>query len=62
MKKLKETLMERDNITSEEADAQIQECKDRFEEYISDSDMDSAFDIMEEMFGLEPDYLTEIFY
>ncbi len=59
MKSLKETLMARDGMTSEEADQAIKECKDEFLERLEEGDM-SADDVLMEHFGLEPDYIFDI--
>ena len=57
---IKQILMNRDEMTSEEADCLIEEARDMLQRYIADGDMDSAEDICLEYFGLEPDYLFEI--
>jgi hypothetical protein len=60
MLELKQTLIERDGLTSEEADAQIEEAKDLIQEYLDEGDMESAYNVCEEMWCLEPDYLMDI--
>ena len=52
MKSLKETLMARDGMTSEEADQAIKECKNEFLERLEEGDM-SAADVLMVLFGLE---------
>lgn len=59
METIKEILMRRDGMTAEDADELIQEAKDDLLERIEDGD-DTAHDICEEYFGLEPDYLMEL--
>jgi hypothetical protein len=56
---LKLTLMTRDGLTDKEASKKIDEAWSVFMEYIDKEDMNSAFNICEEMFGLEPDYLLD---
>lgn len=60
MSELKKVLMERDGISSEEADRQITEAKEALQEYLEDGDTESAHDICQEFFGLEPDYLMDL--
>ena len=55
---LKQVLMRRDELTSEEADAAIAECKADLLERLESGEM--PFDICEEHFGLEPDYLDDL--
>lgn len=57
---LKKVLIERDGITPEEADKQIEEAKEALQEYLAEDDLESAHDICQEFFGLEPDYLIEL--
>lgn len=58
MQTLKEVLMERDGITSEEADREIEDAKIDLSEAISEGE--DGVEFMEERFGLEPDYLAEL--
>lgn len=60
MESIKEVLIRRDVMLPEEADDAIQECKDQLMEYIEANDMESAMNICQEFFGLEPDYLDEL--
>ena len=57
---LKQVLMERDELTEAEAEEQIaitrQQVYDRLEEG------DLPYDICEELFGLEPDFLEELIF
>ncbi len=62
MKNLKETLMQRDGVSAEEADELILAAQQDLQDYLAEDDMDSAYDICAEHFGLEPDYLIELFY
>ncbi len=62
MDSLKKVLMDRDDMTEKETDEAIQEAKDLMNEYLENDDMCSAFDVCEEMFGLEPDYLEDLLF
>ena len=56
---IKEVLMRRDKMTSEEADELIAEARTELEERIANGNS-SADDICEEFFGLEPDYVWDL--
>ena len=62
MESIKEILMRRDDMTSEEADEIIAEAKNKLEEYLEAGDISSAENICQEYFGLEPDYLDELIF
>jgi len=55
---LKATIMRRDGLTEEEADAQIKEARDDMNERLANGEMPE--DICEEYFGLEPDYIFDL--
>lgn len=57
MNEIKRVLMKRDGITSDEADEIIADARRALVRYLDDGDFQSAEDICEEYFGLEPDYL-----
>jgi len=57
-KTIKQILMERDDMTEREADDLIDQARDDFMERLGNGEM--PFDICEEWFGLEPDYIHEI--
>ncbi len=57
MPNLKQVLMQRDNLTSEEADHIIQEAREEFQALLEDGEL--PHDFMAEAFGLEPDYLMD---
>jgi hypothetical protein len=57
---LKDVLMRRDGLSSDEADEQIKDAKELMHEYLADGDLESAQDICNECFGLEPDYLFDL--
>ena len=60
MKTIKEVLIKRDHMSSEDAEALIDEAKEELQ-YRLENDED-AYDICKEFFGLEPDYLDELMY
>ena len=60
MSSLKKVLMERDNLTAEQADEQIAEAREALNDYLESGDLSSAEDVCEEFFGLEPDYLMDL--
>jgi len=55
---IKEVLMERDKLTAEEADVCIKEAREDLHNRLAEGEM--PFDICEEYFGLEPDYMMEL--
>ena len=57
---LKQTIMEKDGISSKEADKQIANAKEAIQEYLEYGDTESAHDVCMEFFGLEPDYLMDL--
>ena len=57
---IKRVLMERDEMSAEEADEKIAEARDALQEYLAAGDMMAAEDICREFFGLEPDYIFEL--
>ena len=52
--------MQRDGLTAEEADEAIQNAVDEMNEYLVYGDIDSAYEICSDHFGLEPDYLMDL--
>lgn len=57
-KPLVDTLMEGGDLSRPEAEKLVQDCRKELHERIADGDM--PFDICEEHFGLEPDYLDDL--
>ena len=55
-----QVLMNRDGLTKEEAQDKFNECKAEMNERLANGEM--PYDICEEFFGLEPDYLDEMIY
>ena len=60
MESIKQILMRRDNMTGMEADELIRQAKESLQEYLAAGDMESAYDICSDYFGLEPDYIDEL--
>lgn len=58
MKTIKGILLSRDGMAAENADDLIQAAKEDLGQRLLDGDL--PFDICEEWFGLEPDYLEEL--
>lgn len=61
MESLKIVLMNRDGLTSNDADERIDGARKLLNGYLANGDMESAERICEDEFGLEPDYLIELF-
>ena len=61
METIKEVLMTRDDMTAGDADDLIAEAQAEFDNYIAEGDVGSAEQICSDWFGLEPDFLIELF-
>jgi hypothetical protein len=61
-KSLKEVIMERDCLSEDAADELIEACRAEIMERIADPATcdEMPYDILQEYFGLEPDYLDDI--
>lgn len=59
-KSLKTTLMERDELTENEAQNLINEIFDEMMERISEGDFTEAEEIFSSQTGLEPDYIEDL--
>lgn len=57
---IKEILIRRDGMSESSALALIAEAQDAFEDYLYREDDESAYNICQEYFNLEPDYLEEL--
>jgi hypothetical protein len=57
-KTIKQILMERDGLSEKDAERTIDNCRDELLDRLSLGQL--PFDICEEWFGLEPDYIDEI--
>jgi len=60
METIKEILMRRDNMSSDEADDLIDEAQKSLNYALANGQMQDAEEICADYFGLEPDYLTEL--
>jgi len=58
MNSIKQTLIDRDNLSAIEADTLITEARNDFYNRLAEGEM--PFDFCEEAFGLEPDYLEDL--
>lgn len=56
---IKQILIRRDKMSEAGAKDLVAEAKRAFDDYLLHDDIDAAYDICEEYFGLEPDYLME---
>ena len=57
---IQQILMRRDKISESVAKALISEAQDAFEDYIAEGDEERAYNVCQEYFNLEPDYLDEL--
>lgn len=57
---IKQILMERDGMSDDEARNLIIQADVELNYRLEDGDLDAAYDICDEFFGLEPDYLHEL--
>lgn len=58
MESIKEVLMRRDNMSSEDADHLINQAREDMNDRLAEGEMPD--DICNEWFGLEPDYIFEL--
>jgi len=61
MQSIKDVLMERDGMTSIEAEDLLEQAKEAYFDYIDEENDDAAENICEEYFNLEQDYLDDLF-
>ena len=61
MESIKNTIMKRDGLTSDEADSLIADAQKDFDYCIATGDLEMAEEVCLDWFGLEPDYLVELF-
>jgi hypothetical protein len=61
MESIRNILIKRDGISPESVDELIREAQSAFDEYLSEGDEESAYEICQEFFGLEPDFVIEFF-
>ena len=60
MESIKEVLINRDGMSSNEADELIEEAKEAMNEALESGSICEAENVCAEFFGLEPDYLIEL--
>ena len=60
MRSIKEILMSRDDMSSEEANQLIKDATESLNRCLEEGDMNRAELVCEEWFGLEPDYIYEL--
>jgi hypothetical protein len=61
MESIRNILIKRDGISPESVDELIREAQSAFDEYLAEGDQESAYEICQEFFGLEPDFVIEFF-
>jgi hypothetical protein len=61
MESIKGVLMRRDKMSEEEAEDLISEARETLQSYLDEGDISSAEDICAEYFGLDQDYIEELF-
>jgi len=57
---IKQVLMQRDGLTEAEADAEVRFARKELQTRLAAGEL--PFDLCEELFGLEPDYLEDLLY
>ena len=60
METILEVLMRRDHLSKKEALMQIKEAKEALQDYLAEGDLESAENVCQEFFGLEPDYVIDL--
>lgn len=60
MNRIITTIMERDNISREEAKRLFIAAQDDFYNRVTDGELDCADEILMDHFGLEPDYIDDL--
>ncbi len=60
MDNLKKVIKRKFGYTDVEADNQIAEARQILQAYLDEDDQESAFNVCEECFGLEPDFLEDL--
>ena len=59
---IKQILMQRDGLSAEEAEELIIEARDDMNYMLENGDVDGAYNVCQDHFGLEPDYLDELMF
>ncbi len=60
MSNLKQTIIIRDNLTSEQADRQIAAAITELNQHLNHGDEEAASEVCLDHFGLEPDFLLDL--
>ena len=60
METIKDILMRRDGLSETEANNRIDEARQHMYELLDSGETDEAYEICNEHFGLEPDYIQEL--
>ena len=59
---IKQILMQRDGLSAEEAEELIIEARNDMNYMLENGDVDGAYNVCQDHFGLEPDYLDELMF
>jgi hypothetical protein len=62
MSSIKQILMQRDGLSAEEAEELIDDARDDMNYMLENGDIDGAYNVCQDHFGLEPDYLDELMF
>jgi hypothetical protein len=62
MESVKEVLMRRDEMSSDDADDLIEEFKVELNRCVEEGSLEEAYELIGDYFGLEPDYLDEFLF
>ena len=58
---IKSVLMSRDGHSEADAEGLIAEAQETFHTYLEEGEEEMVYNVCEELFGLEPDFLMELF-
>ena len=59
---IKQILIQRDGLSAEEAEELIDDARDDMNYRLENGDLDGAYRVCQDHFGLEPDYLDELMF
>lgn len=60
LQSIKETIMKRDELSEQEANRLIAEATMQMDMYLEEGSLEEAYEICQEFFGLEPDYIFDL--
>lgn len=59
---IKDILMKRDGLSEAEAESEIRQAQDEFDQLIAEGNISEAYEVCSTWFALEPDYIEEFIY